>query len=82
MPRWKHHLRLKDVFYNEDLTFEQRRDEIVRRIRAARWFVEDADYATTLLEQLEFARDEAEFDGWWNEFYDYADAERVWIETC
>lgn len=31
MPRWDHKLHLEDVFHNDDLTFEQRRDEIVRR---------------------------------------------------
>ena len=33
-----HKINLADVFHNDDLTFEQRRDAIVRRIRATTWF--------------------------------------------
>lgn len=79
---WDNKLRLGDVFHSEVLTFEQRRDAIVARIRKARWYDEDDMTLTEIVENLSCAEDTDEFDGWWSEFYDWCDAgKRVWVET-
>jgi hypothetical protein len=82
-PSWEHQLKLADVFHNDDLTFEQKRDEIVRRIRASAWFRgchKDDDLVCTV-EELADTEDVPAFDYVWDAIYDLADADRVWIET-
>ena len=83
MSRWDHHLNIKDVFYNEGLSFKQRRDEIVRRIRAARWYRDYDGYflLSDIVDRLAEAEDADDFDDAWDEFYDFADTERVWVAT-
>jgi len=81
MNRWIHTLFLGDVFHDESRTFEQRRDEIVRRIKASRWYDEDDWRAEQIVEDLAETVDADDFDGPWSDFYDWADASRVWVET-
>lgn len=79
---WDHNLALGDVFHNEEMTFGQRRDAIVARIRKARWYDEDDMTLWQAVDGLANAEDIEEFDGWWSEFYDWCDAgKRVWVET-
>ena len=82
-PSWAHKLNLADVFRNDDLSFEQKRDAIVRRIRATTWFkgYDESDDLPQFVEELAGAADAAEFDGPWDCIYDIADADRVWIAT-
>jgi hypothetical protein len=82
-PVWAHKINLADVFHNDDLTFEQKRDTIVRRIRATAWFKQYDDWADLpqFVEELADAADGDEFDGPWDCIYDIADADRVWIAT-
>lgn len=78
---WLHKLRLADVFHNEAYTREQRRDEIVRRIRAARFYDEEACELVEIVDELA-ETDTAEYmDQVWDAFYDWADDHRVWVET-
>lgn len=82
MPHWEYKLPLKDIFHNEDLTFEKRRDEIVHRIKVSSFYAKDQHgYLGTIVEHLEDAKDWPTFNSWWDEFYDYADEERVWVAT-
>ena len=83
LPAWDRKLRLKDVFRNEALTFEQRRDAIAARIRSNPWFADRDmfDDLVLLVEDLETAEDTGEFDEVWDAIYDIADCDRVWIET-
>ena len=81
MPVWHHKLQLKDIFRSGEMSFEEKRDEIVRRIKKASWYDENDFSILDPVEGLEFAQDFEEFDGWWNEFYDWADANRVWVAT-
>lgn len=83
---WDHKLDLSDVFYDETRTFKQRRDEIVRRIKATAWFkAADAECDFTLtdtIEGLTEALDTDEFDAMWADFYDWCDdGKRVWVVT-
>ena len=82
-PSWAHHINLADVFHNDDPTFEEKRDAIVRRIRATMWFkgCHQDDDLVYLVEELAETEDSTSFDDLWDDFYDIADADRVWITT-
>jgi hypothetical protein len=79
LPRWDRTIQLGDVFHNEDMTFEQRRDAIVARVRESGWRIDGV--LEDLLEELSDAEDSEEFGEQWDEIYDLADEDRVWIET-
>jgi hypothetical protein len=86
-PSWKHKLNLANVFRNESMTFEERRDAIVRQIRATAWFKsKDASSAgfdefVLIVEELAEAPDQEAFNNVWDAIYDEADYDRVWIIT-
>lgn len=81
MPHWAHTLRVADVWRNEDMPFPARRDEIVRRIKASRfWDADDYDLEG-IVSDLQNAEDVRGFDAAWEEFYYWADDQRVWVET-
>lgn len=79
MARWAYRLYLGDVFHDESRSFEERRDEMVRRIRASRFFplTGIADVA----DELADTEDEDDWDGPWSTFYDLADHHRIWVVT-
>lgn len=77
MSAWKGKLDVSDIF-RADMPFEMRRDEMVRRVR--RLDPNDAlldDIADGLGDSI----DTDEWDCWWDEFYDWADHNRVWVIT-
>lgn len=78
---WEYTLRLGDIFHNEDMSFEQKRDEIVRRIKAAGFWDEDDYDLGEAVELLAEAEDVRDFDVYWDQFYDWADDNRVWVDT-
>ncbi len=86
-PIWAHRIDVSHVFHNEDMTFEQRRDAIVRILRASPWLREDTGNLMhlwtlqELVDELAETRDGDEFDGPWDALYDEADYDRVWIRT-
>ncbi len=81
LPVWDRRVDVRDVFRNENLTFEQRRDAIVRRIRNSGWTIEPGSTLDHVVEELGDTEDTDEFDAVWDVIYDYADTDRVWIET-
>ncbi len=80
LPVWDRRLNLADVWKNPDLTFEQRRDAVVDRIRSSGW-ADRNDTVADLLDELGDAASADEFDGPWDLIYDEADVDRVWIAT-
>jgi hypothetical protein len=85
-PIWSEKIDLKDVFHDKSITFEQRRDAIVARLKMSRWYIDaDPDELDGVREiidcHLAEAEDVDEFDGWWSDLYDHADYARVWIGT-
>jgi hypothetical protein len=82
-PIWDGKLKLADVFHNDSLSFEEKRDAIVRRIRASRWFkdYDEFDDLPLFVEELADTEDNGSFNAVWSEIYDIADADRVWIEN-
>lgn len=85
-PIWAHTVDVSRVFHNEDLTFAQRRDGIVAALRGSSWYrqadPDDCDGVRELVDDhLAYAETGDEFDGPWDELYDLADVDRVWIKT-
>ena len=72
------------MFHNDALTFEQKRDAIVARIRATTRFAGD-DQGDELPHVRRGTgptpRTLSSFDYVWDEIYDIADADRVWMRT-
>jgi hypothetical protein len=80
--RWDHKLNVSDVFNNDDLTMEQKRDKIVARIKASAFYKPDDYELDEIVDELSQVDDEDYFDLVWNAFYDWCDIDkRVWIET-
>ncbi|MFC4373311.1 hypothetical protein ACFO5K_04280 [Nocardia halotolerans] len=83
---WDEKVDLSATFHNPDMTFIERRDAIVARLKRTRWF-KTADQHEfdgvhdIIAEHLAHAEDTEEWDGWWDELYDLADYARVWIGT-
>ncbi len=79
-PIWDRKIRLGDVFHNGAMTFAERRDAIVDRLRRSGWPGQNDNIAALLVDLAE-AQDAEKFDPIWDEVYDEADLDRVWIET-
>ncbi len=80
MAQWNLTVNLGDVFRNEDMPFEDRRDAIVARLQDTGW-PDDNFTVAALLDELAEAEGIADFDDVWDAIYDEADADRVWIDT-
>lgn len=85
MPRnvWRVEIKLGDFFKSDDLTVAEKAKEIVKRIRDSRWRdISGSQFLLDdILERLGSVADADEFDYVWNEIYDLADIDRVWIDT-
>lgn len=81
LPVWDRTIDLRPVWRNENLTFEQRRDAIVKRIRNSGWITDDSLHLDGLVEELGDVEAVDEFDAVWDAIYDEADSDRVWIQT-
>jgi hypothetical protein len=77
-PQWDYVLRLADVFHNDNLSFEAKRTIIAERVRG---LPGNSFRRDRLAAQLEEAADADAFDVAWDEFYDYADEQRIWVAT-
>jgi hypothetical protein len=83
MPHWNYTLNLKDVWSNDELGFEEKRDTIVKRIKAALFYRQEWSLGLEdIVEGLEGSEDITAFDCYFDDFYDFADATRVWVATC
>lgn len=82
MPEWSYKLQLGDVFHNEDMALAEIRDVVVARIKRAPFYDENHDgELTEIVDELAEVEDVDEFDAVWDRFYDWADFNRVWVET-
>lgn len=80
MGVWNDTLPLADVWHNDDMTWEQKRDTAAERIKCLPHWGHD-DELEQLVEEMEDCDTVSWFDQVWDAFYDWADAERVWVET-
>jgi alkylation response protein AidB-like acyl-CoA dehydrogenase len=82
---WSRRIDVSDVFHSETLTFEERRNAIVKRLKNTGWYQQadpaEFDGVHDVINELGGAEDAEEFDGWWDELYDLADHDRVYIRT-
>lgn len=85
MAEWKHTLYIGDVFHNDEMDLSAKGQVIVDRIQnSSFWHSEDDGDLEQIVEELEDAAkedDERWFNYVWSAFYDWADANRVWIDT-
>ena len=83
LPSWDRKISLADVFRNEDMSFGERRDAIVNRLRNSGWLDgrDEDDELRHAVDDLAQAHDADEFDDVWNVIYGEADYDRVWIGT-
>lgn len=84
MPRWKHTLDIKAVWQDEGLPLPEKGKAIAERIKAAPFYADGGPDLEFLVEELEDAAADDDvdwFDDAWDRFYDWADAERVWVKT-
>jgi len=80
---WKCKLRIADLWNNDDLPFTEKRDRIVARIKRLPMYDPeggDQEELWWIVDELGDVEDADEFDTVWDAFYDWADAERVWVE--
>jgi hypothetical protein len=82
MSKWEYTVKLGDVWKNPAMTFEERRDEIVRRLKTSHWYqdVLEDGALETVVSDLAVAEDSAEWDEAWLELYALADWDRAWID--
>lgn len=78
---WKHRVQLADIFYNHDLSFEEKRDKITYRLKTSGWFKgkDESSDLHMLVEELGSSDDVDDFDFVWDRIYDEADYDRCWI---
>lgn len=83
LPIWQHEIKLGDIWRAEHLSFEQRPDQVVARLRESAWLAGrgELDPLVEVIDNLAHAEHGDEFDEWWDQVYDAADLERVWIGT-
>lgn len=79
MRRWARRLDVSDIFRG-DAPWPERRDEMVRRVRALDPLENDGELQD-IADELGDAADGDEWDGPWDAFYDWADFNDVWVVT-
>ena len=82
-PIWTYTLNFSDVFHNDNLEFEEKLERIVNIIKRSRWYLNQDGYSELhyLIDDLADSVDEDEFNEYWDNLYDLADYDRVWINT-
>jgi len=81
MTKWNETVNIADVFHDESMAFEARRDAIVGRIKASKWRSRKDNDLEDCVDNLAESMSIEEFDFYWGELYDLADFDRVWIKT-
>lgn len=81
MAKWDYTVKLGRRFNDDTTTYEERRDYTVKVFRDLADTLPEYEELDWLLEELATAADTDSFDETWGEVYDWADANRVWIDT-
>lgn len=84
MGTWFLTVELADYWQNEELPFKDKRDGIVARLRSSNWrrLTPYPGHFDELLNALGATADLAAFDAVFDELYDLADSDGIWIETA
>ena len=82
MKPWTHQIDLSSIWRNDDLTFEEKRDQIVAEFRASP-FIADGENGmelSILVDELAEMDTEEDFNYVWDTIYDMADFNKwLWI---
>ena len=88
LPSWAHKFNVSDIFHDDELTVAEKGKKIAARMKRQPWFDAEDSFLDDLIGNFEsydgMDEDAAidEFDGWWDEFNDWADGPvRIWITT-
>lgn len=83
MSNWNETLDINHILRDEDMEFEEKRDAIVAKVKASRWYKkeEEAGFVTLylIIEEMQDADDVDWFDSTLSALYDEADADRIWM---
>jgi hypothetical protein len=79
MAVWLETVNLKDVWH-QNLPWTEIRDIAVDRLKKTEWYTK-SPLVRDIVADLESVSDLGEFNWVWNNLYDEADADRVWIAT-
>jgi hypothetical protein len=84
-PVWDETVDVSDVWRDDALSFERRRDAIVAKLKASHWYQRDGADEGDELNEVVWSLAEADdadcFDHHWDELYDLADYACIWIKT-
>lgn len=80
---WAHRLDIGDIWNDEAIPADERRRLIVARIKNASWYKAEDEFSELhyIVDNLADDLDQDEWNGWWDEFYDWCDVNRVWVAT-
>lgn len=83
MRNWRYTLDVKDIWDNfEENGFHYSRDVIVERIYKSRfWANRWEGELDGIVEEMVDSESLYDFNHVWNDFYDYADANDIWVKT-
>jgi hypothetical protein len=83
MAVWLLNIDIKDVWQDHDLSFPEMRARICKTLRDSGWldFTHDSAGLDDVIYSLSQAESNYEFDYYWDQIYNYADYDRVWIGT-
>lgn len=86
MPVWHRTVKLGDLvqqWKNQQIDITELAELVVERIKRSGWraLTSDPDLFDDLLDELSEVLNKDEYTGAFNELYDLADIDRVWIET-
>ena len=85
MAQWFHTLNIKEEWHqakNNEITVQQLSEIIVKKLKKIK--IDSFEKDDLIMEFIEFSEDKSldkdDFDDLWNEFYDWADSNRVWVK--
>ena len=85
--QWKNRLNLGDIFQDDDMPLEEKRDVIVARIKASGWYRreikrDDCCDLFYIVDELADVDSDDYFNVVWNALYDWCDVDkRVWLDV-
>ena len=83
MKTWDKTVDIKGILRDEDLTFEEKRDAIVAKVKRSSWYKKQdpADFPVLhqIIEEMQDSDEVEWFDSTLAALYDEADYDRVWL---
>ncbi len=83
MPFWAGTIDVSHI-WSSTIPFSEKRDGVVAAIMGSQWYLDqvaEGGPIVAIVDDLSTANTISEFNEWWNELYDFADLDRIWIAT-